>query len=118
MRGEAVNIAGSEIVKRWAMMGMFLIVSSILLFILFHYSAPKLWRLSLFLPFLAAFLGFFQAQRKTCVILGMKGTQNLGNAEEPLKDSSQKSQLRSKSTRILIWSISLSALFTLLAYFL
>ena len=116
MRGETVNIAGSEIAKRWTLMGLSLSVAAILIFILLRYGMNRLWRFSLIVPLFAASLGFLQAKKKTCVILGMKGTQNLGGTELPLANGARKSTLRVKSAGILVWAIFFSVLLTGIFY--
>ena len=59
------NIGAAERQKRLAFGMVALIVGAAIAVLLVYIRAPLIWRLPLYLPFLAGALGFFQARDKT-----------------------------------------------------
>lgn len=71
---------------------------------------PVLPRLLLFLPFWFAFVGLFQGAEKVCVFHANKGTCDLGNGPEPVKDSTLAAKLKARASWI-YFKAAYSALF-------
>jgi hypothetical protein len=84
----------------------------ILAIVLIGINASILVRLLVFIPFFLGYLGLLQAHHKTCVILGLRGEQNMDQGNEALGDSTLKAKLRSRSIKILISSALLAGLCT------
>lgn len=118
MRGEAVvaNIAGRQVSRRQMLAVLSLLGGAVLFFGLIRYDTPRVYRLSLFLPFYAAALCFFQVQKNHCVVLGMKGARNMDHGEEIVTNPSEKASLLREARKILLRSFILAVLATALCY--
>ena len=99
MRGEAshVNISGSEVAKRWGLAVVAFIAAVGMFFFLKSSRQPTIYRTLLF-PFLfLAVLGFLQAHKKHCVVIGVRAGHSA----------------RSRAIQILIVSILWAIILTL-----
>lgn len=118
LKGESVvaNIGGSEVTKRQALAVIGVLVSAGLYLALVLSGAPRTYRLWLALPLWVTFLGFFQGQKRHCVVLGMKGERNMGAGEEAVSDAALRQRLKVESAKILLLCAVCTAILTLAAY--
>ncbi len=119
-RGEkiVVNIAGREVSKRQGMAGISLALSLILSLILIRSGAPHFYRILVFLPLFATALGYVQAKKNHCVVLGMRGVRNMDHGEEPVTNVAEKTRLRQESVRLLVISFFVAAILTVVLHYL
>jgi hypothetical protein len=76
------------------------------------FDAPRLWRLSLFLPFFLTLFGATQALYRTCPSLAARGVREVCGAEEPVVRAAERDRSRSVGHRILLLSTVGAALAT------
>jgi len=113
-----VNISIGGIRQRTIFGCISLVVAISALLVLQGSGAAKVWRLFLFIPFFGAMLGLIQAREKVCVVLGLRGTKQTSDQEEPVSDPELKEALRAASQKILILCAILAFIFTALAWIL
>lgn len=110
--GTCQNLGVKEAARRNFLGLAGFILGIILAIVLIGSNTSNLVRLLVFIPFFFGYLGLLQAHHKTCVILGLRGQQNMDEGNEAIADSTRKAQLRSRSIKILISSALLAALCT------
>ncbi len=71
-------------------------------------------RLLVMIPFFFAYLGIFQSMQKTCIVLGLKGQQNLDQGTEHVSDETMRKRLQFRSITILVFSLLMAAFCTYL----
>lgn len=69
------------------------------------FEAPRLWRLTLFVPFFLTLFGATQALYRTCPSLAARGVREVCGAEEPVARASERSRSRSIGHRVLWLSV-------------
>jgi hypothetical protein len=69
------------------------------------FEAPRLWRLSLFLPFFLTLFGATQALYRTCPSLAARGVREVCGSEEPIARASERTHSRSIGHRVLLLSV-------------
>lgn len=79
-------------------------------------DAPSIAWLVLF-PFAAfAAFGLLQAQARTCVVLGLRGTEEMeGGGVRPMQDAAMRDQARRQAMVVLWKSLGIAAVVTLIA---
>ena len=75
-------------------------------------GAPRLWRLSLFLPWWLSALGVLQARAQTCVALAARGQRQFGGAPEALPEL-EAAQTKRQARRVLVQSFVVALCITL-----
>lgn len=75
----ACNIGRKEIQRRKIQATIGVIVSIVLMFLLFPYHRPELFRLFVFPPLAYTVLCFLQAINKFCVLFGLRGVFNFND---------------------------------------
>ena len=113
-----VNIAGSQVTQRQFMAAASLFAAALFYFALVRVNLSRGFRLLLFPPLFAMFLGYFQAKNRHCVVLGLKGARNMDDGEKTVAGEADKRRLRKTSVRLLALSFLLAALLTTVGYFL
>jgi len=110
--GVCQNLGVKETSKRNRVgaLGFFLGIISALILISFNSANPI--RLLVFVPFFVGYLGLLQAHYKTCVVLGLRGRQNMDQGNEAVADPIERTRLCSRSIKILISAALLAALCT------
>lgn len=120
LKGESVvaNIGGNEVTKRQLLAVLGLMVSAGLYATLVWSGVPRIHRLWLAAPIWVTLLGYFQGQRRHCVVLGMKGERNMGGRQETVADEASRKKMRWESLKILMVCDLATAALTAAAYFL
>lgn len=77
--------------------------------------APLVWRLPLFLPFLVAALGIFQARDKTCVKLAARGQRDLDDGPHQITDAAELRWVQRQARSVYVKSVITAAILTVLA---
>jgi hypothetical protein len=106
------NLGVKEISKRKLLGAGGFFLGIILAVMLIASGASNPVRLVVFVPFFVGYLGLFQAHHKTCVLLGLRGQQNMDQGNQVVADLTQRAKLRSRAIKILFSSALLSALCT------
>ncbi len=70
-------------------------------------------RLTTFLPFLLAGLGFFQAREHTCVANVARGVRNMDDGDKPVTDAADIRQLALRARRVYVQAFASAAAATL-----
>jgi hypothetical protein len=92
------------------MFGVWLLFLGVILAILFYiYEPPRVIQALVFIPFFLGFLGIIQAQRRTCVVLALKGKQNLDTGPEDILVPHTRDVLKMRSYGILLSAALLAA---------
>jgi len=81
---------------------------------LLWFDAPRLWRVSLFVPAWLGALGVFQVRAKTCVALAGRGLRNMDAGDEAITDPRELAQVRSQSRQVHVRAVLIAALVTTL----
>ncbi len=111
-----VNIGFAEQGKR-RVMGMIAFLLSMFIYVALVLSgAERNWRLVLFVPLFGSMLGFFQARRRLCVVLGFKGTRNMDQGEEKINDAALTASFRKASFRLIFLCLALALASTFILY--
>lgn len=71
-------------------------------------DAPRLWRLTLFVPFFLTLFGATQALYRTCPSLAARGVREVCGSEEPVARASERQRSRQLGHRVL-WLSTLGA---------
>ena len=112
------NINDKGRVKR-SVAGVVMFILAVMYAVISHSSAwPVVWRLGAFFPLLAAFLGFFQARSRTCVVLSEMGMKEGDCGRHKVSDEQMACKLKQKGRRIVLQAVIAAALVTALFYFL
>ncbi len=111
----AINIGPREQTKR-RMLGLVALTIGVgAAFVLVIFSAPRWWRVVIFLPIWIAGLGLMQAREKTCIALAARGVCNMDDGEKQLLDDEQVKELELKARRINRRALITAILITILA---
>ena len=78
-------------------------------------SLTRFW---LFIPFFIAIMGLYQSKKQTCAFLAVKGLKAVNGKNESVSDEAVAKKLKNLGRKILIQSTLISALLTLLVFFL
>jgi len=111
----AVNIGPSEQRVRLIMGAASLLFGLAAAGLLWYAGVSRWWRLLLILPFYNAALGFFQAHRKTCVMMAGQGYKKMGPRLEKVRDAAEDAELRRRARIIFILSAICGAALTALS---
>ena len=68
-------------------------------------DAPRLWRLTLFVPFFLTLFGATQALYRTCPSLASRGVREVCGAQEPVARASERQRSRQLGHRVLWLSV-------------
>ena len=78
-------------------------------------DANRLWRIPLFILFMAAGSGFFQWRDKTCVGLTSRNSRNLTGKIEKIEDEAELAQVRRQARKVNIEAFLAAIALTLIA---
>ena len=109
------NISPRERLKRLIGGVIPFIFALVILTWLISVSANRLWRLPLFLLFMAAGSGFFQWRDKTWVGLASRSSRNLNGKEEKIEDEAELAQVRRQARKVNIQAFLAAIALTLIA---
>ena len=98
------NIGEKERMKRFRVGIVWYGISLALLTWLILSNANRLWRLSLFFPYLFGGISVFQMIMHTCYRLAWQKKRNMDQGEEDIDDEEECLQLWNQSVELLIWS--------------
>ena len=114
------NIGKSEIERRKQGGWTGLIVTIILYALFAYYDTPRIWRLIIFIPAMAAAIGFLQAHMHFCAYFGMAGVFNF-SPEVGRTDTVEQAEFRAadrrKAWQIIIYSILIGIAAALAAFY-
>lgn len=111
------NISKIEQDKRFKF-GVVMFVLGVVAFILLViFDVERVWRLSLFLLFVNAGYGYFQAQDETWVALAQRGLRQISDKVEKIEDTAEISQVKQQAFVVTLKSVAFAAILTLAAYF-
>ena len=104
---------GPKQVRIRQMMGVVLFVLAIgFISYLASSGAPRLWRLSVFVPFSGAILWFFETKNKICVGLAACSLKNMDKGQVKIEDHGVARQLKAYSLNLILKSFLWGALAT------
>jgi hypothetical protein len=109
------NISTAERNKRLRMGIIEFVVALVILAVLMITGVSHLWRLGLFLLFVAAATGYFQWHDKTCVALAAQGTRKTTDHDEKIEDASELAQVMRQSRRVMLKAVVAGVVLTALA---
>ena len=112
--GVCQNLGVKETSKRNRIGALGFFTGIILALIFITLNSPNSIRLLVFVPFFVGYLGLLQAHYKTCVVLGLRGQQNMDQGNEAVADPIQRTKIGSRAIKILISAALLAGLCTLL----
>lgn len=108
------NLGPAQTRRRRLMGYVLLNVGLVLALVFIWLDVNDSLRALVFIPFFFGYLGIIQAIQKTCVVLAMKGLQNLDQGCEKVADSPMQSRLKVRAIWILIFAAALALLCTYL----
>ena len=76
------------------------------------WTAPRPWRLAIFLPTWAAAVCYLEARSRTCVVLAARGLRNLDTGNERVADAAERNASARQSRTIYLWSTGIAAIVT------
>ncbi len=105
-----VNI-GRQGINRRRLVGIWALFLGVVVAVLLVVSQQPLGiRALVFIPFFFGFLGLLQASKRTCVLLGLQGKQNLDLQREDIIDQRTRDVVKLRSIGIILSSTLLAAL--------
>ncbi|XKT74741.1 MAG: hypothetical protein ACJKTH_01490 [Patescibacteria group bacterium UBA2163] len=114
------NIGPEEIKKR-KQAGWIGLIATIALWALFIWlETPPIWRLTLFFPAMMSATGFLQAYTHFCVYFGFANLFNFGDVgkTDSVSQAEFRTKDRKKAWQIILFTISIGAIVSFLAYYL
>ena len=111
-----VNIGPAERRKRLISGIVMSAISLAVLTGLLASGANHVWRLFLFLPFVAAAIGFFQWHDKTCVGLALRSQRDLDTGPQTISDAAELAQVRAQARRVNIKSTVVALALTAICF--
>jgi len=115
--GESVvceNIGPRERAKRMRFGVAAGVVAAGLGVVLVATNAPRITRLTVFVPLVIAGLGVFQARERTCVANVARGVRNMDDGDKPVTDDGDVRQLALQGRRVYVQAFGSAAALTAL----
>jgi hypothetical protein len=109
------NISPSERLRRLIGGVIPFVVALAILTWLILADVNRLWRLPLFILFMAAGSGFFQWRDKTCVGLTSRNSRNLTGTIEKIEDEAELAQVRRQARKVNIEALLAAIALTMIA---
>ena len=109
------NISPRERLKRLIGGVIPFVIALAILTWLISTDVNRLWRLPLFILFMAAGSGFFQWRDKTCVGLASRSSRNLDDKIEKIDDEVELAQVRRQARKVSIQAFLAAIALTLIA---
>ena len=106
------NIGPKQVRIRQILGVILFILAAILVSYLISSGAPRLWRLSVFVPFSGAILCFFETKNKICVGLATCSLKNMDRGQVKIEDPGVAGQLKAYSLNLILKSFLWGALAT------